>query len=40
MGKKPKNCKGHYIPWICGTCGLKQECKPSELAKHARKVRA
>lgn len=39
MSKKPKDCKGHYIPWVCGTCGLKAECKPRTLAT-TRKAKA
>lgn len=22
----PKNCKGWYVPWICGYCRLKRKC--------------
>ena len=40
MIRKPKGCKGCYIPWVCGTCPRKQECKPRELARRERKVRA
>ena len=38
---KPKRCKKLYIPWFCGTCKQKQECKPSTPARYERgKVRA
>lgn len=23
-----ERCKGKYVPWICGTCNAKDECKP------------
>ena len=23
-----KRCKGKYVPWICGACNAKDECKP------------
>ena len=31
---KPNGCKGHYIPWVCGLCELKRECRPRELARY------
>jgi len=36
MKQKPKGCKGHYIPWVCGTCDMKRKCKPRELARYER----
>ena len=39
MKKTPENCKGHYIPWVCGLCMLKKECKPRELARFDRNIR-
>lgn len=40
---QPRGCKGHYIPWVCGTCGMKMACKPSTPTMRAvkrKKVRA
>ena len=24
---KPKDCKGKYVPWICGFCTCKRKCR-------------
>lgn len=24
-----ERCQGYYIPWICGTCEVLSDCKPS-----------
>lgn len=35
--KKPKHCTGGvYVPWICGTCGRKQSCKPRNVSSEER----
>lgn len=28
MEMKPKDCRGHYVPWICGFCPLLGRCRP------------
>lgn len=27
---RPKDCKGFYVPWICGFCPLIRKCKPGK----------
>lgn len=36
---RPKNCRGIYVPWVCGFCTALRKCKPRELARYERKVR-
>lgn len=44
MKQKPRGCKELYIPWVCGQCGRKVECKPStptfRVIEKRKKVRA
>lgn len=41
---QPRGCKGLYIPWVCGQCGMKRACKPStptfKVVEKRKRVRA